>query len=310
MAMKLKDIKSLSIILVSLLFFSALAYPVSATEEYAEITGLDCDSCHIDPMGGGDLTSFGKGYLASIAPEAGAVGGERSTASRVIRLIFLYIHIVTGFMWFGTILYVHLVLKPAYASKGLPSGEVKVGLISIIVMAVTGSVLTWYKVSSLDQLLSSTFGILLLAKITIFSIMVISALFVVLVIGPKLKKKIALPSTQSENLNIEELAGFDGLEGRPAYFAYKGKIYDVSKSKLWPNGSHIKRHQAGFDLTDVLAQAPHGEEKIPAMPEVGLLVASSATAKADLSQKVFYFMAYMNLSFVFVITFILALWRW
>jgi len=43
---------------------------------------------------------------------------------------------------------VHLVLKPAYASKGLPSGEVKVGLVSMAVMAITGSVLTYYKVST------------------------------------------------------------------------------------------------------------------------------------------------------------------
>jgi hypothetical protein len=41
-------------------------------------------------------------------------------------------------MWFGTILYVHLLLKPAYASHGLPRGELIVGWGSIALIAVTG----------------------------------------------------------------------------------------------------------------------------------------------------------------------------
>jgi len=298
------------IALVIIIFASALAYPANATEAYAENTGLECAVCHLDPMGGGDLTEFGKGYLASVAPDAAQDSGERSAPARMVRLVFLYLHIITGFMWFGTILHVHLVLKPAYASQGLPGGEVKVGLFSMAIMAITGAVLTYLKGFSPSQLLSSTFGILLIAKIVMFSIMVISALFVVLVIGPKLKKKKALPLTSAKDLTSEELAGFDGMEGRPAYFAYKGKIYDVSESRLWKNGNHIKRHQAGFDLTDILAQAPHDEDKILSMPEVGLLTKSPAASGAARPQKVFYFMAYMNLGFVFAITFILALWRW
>ena len=34
-------------------------------------------------------------------------------------------------------------------------------------------------------------------------------------------------------LSLEELAEKDGKEGRPVYIAYKGRIYDVSGSKLW-----------------------------------------------------------------------------
>ncbi len=213
-------------------------------------------------------------------------------------------------MWFGTILYVHLVLKPAYASQGLPRGEVKVGLVSMAVMAITGSVLTYYKVPSLNLLLSSKFGILLLVKICIFVVMVVSALFVVLVIGPRLKKKKKLPLSDSSDLTLEELSGFDGEDGRPAYIAFKGIIYDVSNSKLWGNGSHMKRHQAGTDLTDILSQAPHQEDKVIAMPVIGKLSTAKTTKTKALHEKVFYFMAYMNLGFVFVIAMILALWRW
>ena len=293
------------------LLFSSLIFSVShATEEYAETTGKDCEACHIDPLGGGDLTEFGTGFFVSINPSASSDRTSKDTTSKVIKLIAGYIHIITAFMWFGTILYVHLVLKPAYASQGLPRGEVKVGLVSMAVMAITGSVLTYYKVPSLNLLLSSKFGILLLVKICIFVVMVVSALFVVLVIGPKLRKKKTLPLSDSGELTLEELGAFDGEDGRPAYIAFEGIIYDVSNSKLWGNGSHMKRHQAGTDLTDVLSQAPHQEDKVIAMPEIGKVSIVNKIKTKEMHEKVFYFMAYMNLGFVFVIAIILALWRW
>ena len=293
------------------LLFSILVFSVSqATEEYAETTGKDCEVCHIDPLGGGDLTEFGEGFFVSINPSASSNRTSQKSISRFVKLIVGYIHMITAFMWFGTILYVHLVLKPAYASKGLPRGEVRVGLISMGLMAITGSILTYYKIPSLDLLVSSKFGILLLIKISIFTVMVISALFAVLVIGPRLKKKKALPLSDSGDLTLQELIGFDGEDGRPAYIAYKGKIYDVGKSKLWKNGSHMKRHQAGTDLTEILSQAPHEEDKVLAMPEVGQLSAGKASSPDEIHKKVFYFMAYMNLGFVFVVVLIFALWRW
>ena len=294
------------------MFILTLLFPAAifATEEYAEVTRIECEACHIDPLGGGDLTELGKGYLLSVSPETAKKNNSRNSTSRIIKLIFGYIHIVTAFLWFGTILYVHLVLKPAYASSGLPRGEVKVGLVSMVIMAITGIVLTYYKVPSLNLLVSSKFGILLLAKISIFTIMVSSAIFVVFVIGPKLKKKKMIQPMQSGELTLAELASFDGEEGRPAYFSFKGKIYDVSQSKLWKNGNHMKRHQSGIDLTNILSQAPHGEEKILAMPEVGQLSIKKTAPPHEVHKKVFYFMAYMNLGFVYIICLILALWRW
>jgi predicted heme/steroid binding protein len=229
---------------------------------------------------------------------------------RAVRLFFGYLHIVTAFMWFGTILYVHLVLKPAYASQGLPRGEVRVGLASMAIMAVSGAVLTWFKIDSWGQLVSSRFGILLLAKIGIFSVMVVSALYVVLLIGPKLKRKTTTAVPESGDFSPAELAGFDGGDGRPAYIAYQGKVYDAGASKLWKNGSHMKRHQAGIDLTAMLSQAPHGEDKVLALPEVGRLVGRKTPDRDQSRRRVFYFMAYMNLGLVFLITLILALWRW
>ena len=298
------------IILAVLILSVSFSASGNATEDYAESTGSECKVCHIDPLGGGELTTIGQGYYLSVSPGAEQNHTTKGYLSRIFKLIIGYIHIITAFMWFGTILYVHLVLKPAYASTGLPRGEVKVGLVSMAIMAITGTILTYYKVPSFNLLLSSQFGILLLIKIVIFSIMVLSALFVVLVIGPKLKKKKIIKAPISGALTPAELANFDGEDGRPAYLAYKNKIYDVTQSKLWKNGSHMKRHHAGVDLTDILAQAPHSEDKILAMPEVGQLSKEKGNHAGEIHKKVFYFMAYMNLGFVFVIAFILALWRW
>jgi predicted heme/steroid binding protein/uncharacterized membrane protein len=222
-----------------------------------------------------------------------------------------YIHFLTAIFWFGTILYVHLILKPAYAAGGLPRGELRVGIVSMIVMGVTGSILSYYRVSSLDTLFHTRFGILLFIKVCLYLVMVISALFVITVIGPRLKarrKESSIPDMTGE-LTLEDLAAFDGKDGRPAYFAYEGKIYDATQSKLWKQGIHMGRHNAGNDLTEALSLAPHGREKVTSMTALGELIVSGPR-KVPLHERVFFFMAHMNLAIVFIITLILSLWRW
>ena len=69
-----------------------------------------------------------------------------------------------------------------------------------------------------------------------------------------------------------QLSRFDGREGRPAYIAYRGNIYDVTDSFLWMRGRHQALHQAGQDLTDVMDDAPHGERLLERVPRIGKLV--------------------------------------
>ena len=227
------------------------------------------------------------------------------------RLAIGYIHFLTAIFWFGTILYVHLILKPAYAASGLPRGELRVGIISMVVMGITGAILTFYRITSFDTLLHTRFGVLLLIKISLYLIMVLSALFVITVIGPRLKARRKEPSLSDAagEVTSEELASFDGKEVRPAWFAFEGKVYDATQSPLWKQGTHMGRHNAGNDLTAALHLAPHGREKVTAMPEVGRLI-SAGPRKAPLHERVFFFMAHMNLAIVFMIVLILSLWRW
>lgn len=69
----------------------------------------------------------------------------------------------------------------------------------------------------------------------------------------------------------DELARCDGREGRPAYIAYAGKVYDVTGSFLWRGGRHQALHRAGRDLSESLAEAPHSEELLQRFPVVGSL---------------------------------------
>jgi predicted heme/steroid binding protein len=70
---------------------------------------------------------------------------------------------------------------------------------------------------------------------------------------------------------LEELKKYDGKEGRPAYIAYKGKVYDVTDNYLWIDGDHQGEHVAGKDLTEDMTSAPHGEENLERVKLIGTL---------------------------------------
>ena len=72
-------------------------------------------------------------------------------------------------------------------------------------------------------------------------------------------------------ITLEELKQNDGKEGRSAYIAYKGKVYDVTNDYLWIDGDHQGEHQAGKDLTEELSKAPHGEETLELVKLIGTL---------------------------------------
>lgn len=71
---------------------------------------------------------------------------------------------------------------------------------------------------------------------------------------------------------LEELKQYDGREGRLAYVAFKGKVYEVTDSFLWIDGDHQGQHAAGKDLTEEMPLAPHGEETLERVKLVGVLV--------------------------------------
>jgi predicted heme/steroid binding protein/uncharacterized membrane protein len=83
---------------------------------------------------------------------------------------------------------------------------------------------------------------------------------------------------EKRNFTVSELQKFDGKEGRPAYAAFRGKIYDVSNSPLWGKGSHAGRHAAGLDLTEAMMTAPHDDQVFSNLEVVGELIQKEPTS--------------------------------
>lgn len=78
--------------------------------------------------------------------------------------------------------------------------------------------------------------------------------------------------SSQKQFTLDELKKYDGKNGRPAYIAYKGKVYDVSDDFLWVEGDHQGEHVAGRDLTEGMARAPHAEDVLERVPLIGVLV--------------------------------------
>ena len=78
-------------------------------------------------------------------------------------------------------------------------------------------------------------------------------------------------NAKQKPFTLKDLKGFDGKSGKPAYIAFKGKVYDVSGSPLWAEGKHQGRHFAGTDSTEEITNASHAEEVLTKFPVVGEL---------------------------------------
>jgi predicted heme/steroid binding protein len=77
---------------------------------------------------------------------------------------------------------------------------------------------------------------------------------------------------QQKKITLQELQQNNGRNGKPAWIAYQGKVYDVTDSSFWMDGDHLGSHNAGKDLTDELELAPHGAENLSRVKLVGELV--------------------------------------
>jgi predicted heme/steroid binding protein/uncharacterized membrane protein len=71
--------------------------------------------------------------------------------------------------------------------------------------------------------------------------------------------------------------------------AYEGIVYDVTDSPMWKKGVHVHRHNAGSDLTDQLAGAPHWAEVFnsPRVKRAGILVSRTGGRLPGWLQRLF-----------------------
>ena len=80
-----------------------------------------------------------------------------------------------------------------------------------------------------------------------------------------------------KEFDSEELAKYNGEKGSPIYIAHQEKVYDISDSKRWKSGMHMKRHRAGADLSTDIQAAPHGPEVFEKFSQVGVLKKQKAS---------------------------------
>lgn len=73
-----------------------------------------------------------------------------------------------------------------------------------------------------------------------------------------------------KTFTLEELKQFDGQDGRPAYAAVDGVVYDLSNVGPWAGGKHHGNH-AGLDLSEAITHSPHGKAVLAKLPVVGKL---------------------------------------
>ena len=82
----------------------------------------------------------------------------------------------------------------------------------------------------------------------------------------------AILGNELKKFTLEQVKENDGKNGRTAYIAYKGKVYDVTDNYTWGDGEHFGEHQAGQDVTDGISGAPHGEDKLEVTVLIGELI--------------------------------------
>lgn len=80
---------------------------------------------------------------------------------------------------------------------------------------------------------------------------------------------VAVPN---QTFTIQDLANYDGKNGRPAYVAVNGVVYDVTNNRAWAAATHFGL-VSGRDYTQEFASCHAGQQSILAtLPVVGRLV--------------------------------------
>lgn len=75
-------------------------------------------------------------------------------------------------------------------------------------------------------------------------------------------------SLAEKTFSKEELAQYDGSDGKKAYVAIDGLVYDVTDVKPWAGGKHHGQ-TAGQDLSTVITKAPHKKSVLTKLTVVG-----------------------------------------
>jgi len=77
--------------------------------------------------------------------------------------------------------------------------------------------------------------------------------------------------SDERTFTLQELEQYNGKDGQPAYTVVDGVVYDVTASKMWREGLHVRKHQAGKDMSADILLAPHPRDRLERFPRVGVV---------------------------------------
>ncbi len=94
--------------------------------------------------------------------------------------------------------------------------------------------------------------------------------------GSEMEVKSVFKNVQEPEFAKAGLAEFNGLNGKPAYVAVDGTVYDVTGNAAWAAATHFGLH-AGQELTGEFNMChPMQGEKLKVLPVVGRLADTNA----------------------------------
>lgn len=294
--------KYLKAVVVFVFLVVILVFPAISKPEYSSTTGQKCEVCHSNPSTG-ELNDVGKAYRVSKTWPP-----EKYADSRIF-FIAGFIHMLSAFMWIGAILFVHVILSPeTVTAGGAPKRELIYGWIGMISTGLSGAFLTYFKFRTIENLVSTDAGRIVLLKIGIFLFMLSTAIILTFNLNKKFKKFGSLPM----KLDLNSLEKFDSLDkDERVLVSVGGLVYDFTESRAWKDGVHAGRHRAWRDLTEELAKSPHGIGVLSKFKPVGYTDDFEKKGKAELrAVVVFRAFAVLNLIFGVLAILLSSVMRW
>lgn len=293
------------------------ARPAAALPEFSADTGKDCTYCHVTP--GGPVNSNGEAFRdnafrlpssttsnsGTTSPTAGEPPGDGQPATvgpvlsygRWLRALFLWGHILAVIVWLGAITTVFLVQRLQIAAAGIPRGYLRLALPALSIVGITGVLLTLGSISGAGTLWEARWGALLLTKIAIYVVLVVIAATATLVINPRLKGLVDVkrrPGRSQEQFKAQ---------GRVTVL-YRGRVYDITGSRLWPEGRHARQHDAWQDLTASLADAPHGADVL----ERFTVIEDADQDRTPLPMRLYLGLSLVSIVLILAVVLVVAAW--
>ena len=183
---KISEFARSILILFTFFFIFSLIQSVHASPEFSGQTEQPCSACHKNPDGGGALTLKGERYKAD-----GFFWGDVNQpawSTRLIKTILGFLHILFGVVWFGSIVYVHIIIKPQSLVGGMPKSEKRLGRICIVMVGLTGIGLSLIKFQTPRELWTTSFGIIWIVKVGTYLLMLIAAAVATTAIDRRLQR--------------------------------------------------------------------------------------------------------------------------